>query len=55
MKASGGGGGVVGGGGAAFICYCLFLFCGRVLDKKRLTIFLEGDRSYICLMGIFGY
>ena len=34
------------------ICYWLvvfvcFFFCGRVLDKIRLTIFLEGDRSFV--------
>ena len=56
----GGGGGAWWGRGCGFHlllfgCFCLFLFCGRVLDKKRLTIFPEGDRSYICLMGIFGY
>ena len=49
----GGGGGWRGrGGGAAFICYWLVVFacfflCGRVLDKKRLPIFLEGDRGFV--------
>ena len=55
-----GGGGRGRGGGAAFICYCLvvfvcFYFVGEFWIKKGLTIFPEGDRSYICLMGIFGY
>ena len=46
-------GGVVGGMLLLLVgCFCLF-FCGRVLDKKRLTISLEGDRSYICLVCIF--
>ena len=48
----GGGRGLGRGGGAAFICYWLvvfvcFFFCGRVLDKKILTIFLEGDRGFV--------